>query len=273
KYPTASLYFNEFCGIYLLLREWKLSGTAFVSNMAVPMLDKFEKYWDIANKLLEIATILDPRYKMKSIEYYYHLLYDRFVAELRIDSARKSFSELFGEYASQTSQTAPDANPSRNFEAEVPSSTESSSSLVATRLGLEKFIFESNSSRSSKSELEVYFEDPSSPGIGSDSFDILAWWRVNGPKYPIISRMACDVLSVPVTTVASESTFSSAKRILDDYRCNLLPETIQAIMCSHDWLKGRIPVEPRSIEDDVLISESFMPTTRSQEDQTIDRSH
>jgi len=41
--------------------------------------------------------------------------------------------------------------------------------------------------------------------------------------------------------VASESIFSSAKRILDDYRCNLLPETIEAIMCSHDWLKGRIP--------------------------------
>jgi hypothetical protein len=105
-------------------------------------------------------------------------------------------------------------------------------------LGLEKFIYESNSSRHSKSELETYLEDPSSPGIGNSSFDILAWWRVNGPKYPIISRMARDILSVPLSTVASESTFSSAKRILDDYRCNLLPETIEAIMCSHDWLKG-----------------------------------
>ena len=63
--------------------------------MAVPMVDKCEKYWDIANKLLEIATILDPRYKMKSIEYYYKLLYDPFVAELRIESAKKSFLELF----------------------------------------------------------------------------------------------------------------------------------------------------------------------------------
>ena len=57
----------------------------------------------------------------------------------------------------------------------------------------------------------------------------------------LISRMARDILSVPLSTVASESIFSSAKRILDDYRCNLLPETIKAIMCSHDWLKGRIP--------------------------------
>ena len=56
-----------------------------------------------------------------------------------------------------------------------------------------------------------------------------------------ISRMTRDILSVPLSTVASESIFSTAKRILDDYRCNLLPETIEAIMCSHDWLKGRIP--------------------------------
>ena len=68
NYPTLSLYFNDFYGIYLLLHEWQFGVNAFVASMVVPMVDKFEKYWDIANKLLEIAIILDPRYKMKSIE-------------------------------------------------------------------------------------------------------------------------------------------------------------------------------------------------------------
>lgn len=268
KYPTASLYFNEFCGIYLLLRDWKFSNNTFIAAMAVPMVDKFEKYWDIANKLLEIPTILDPRYKMKSIEYFYKLLYDPFVAEIKVESARKAFCDLFGEYASQPSQTPSNATISRNFEVGTGNSIESSSSLNATRLGLEKFIYESNSTHHSKSELEVYLEDKCCPGIEDSSFDILAWWRTNGPKYPIISRMARDILSVPVTTVASESAFSSAKRILDDYRCNLLPETIEAIMCSHDWLKGRIPVESKSVEDN-SISESSVPSI-SQEDITIE---
>lgn len=57
KYPTASLYFNDFGGIYLLLREWQFSRDKFVATMAVPMVEKFEKYWDISSKLLEIATI------------------------------------------------------------------------------------------------------------------------------------------------------------------------------------------------------------------------
>jgi hypothetical protein len=82
--------------------------------MVVPMVNKFWKYWDVANKLLETATTLDAAYKMKSIKYYYKLLYDPFLAELRIESARKSFLELFSEYASQPSQTSSDANSSRN---------------------------------------------------------------------------------------------------------------------------------------------------------------
>ena len=60
NYPTLSLHFNDFYGIYLLLHEWQFGVNAFVASMVVPMVDKFEKYWDIANKLLEIATILDP---------------------------------------------------------------------------------------------------------------------------------------------------------------------------------------------------------------------
>lgn len=241
KYPTASLYFNDFCGIYILLRDWQFSDDTFVATMAVPMVKKFEKYWDISSELLEIATILDPRFKVKSIEYFYGLLYDEFVADLRVKAAKKAFSDLFGEYAIESPQGSSNASTSRTNEVEIASSQEPSSSLFATRLGLEKFIYESNSTQNKKSELEVYLEDPLCPEISNNSFDILAWWRINGLKYPILSRMARDVLSVPVSTVASESAFSCAKRILDEYRCNLLPETIEAIMCSHDWLKGRIP--------------------------------
>lgn len=50
----------DFCGVHLLLREWKVSEDVFIANMAKPMLEKFEKYWMGSNKLLCIATILDP---------------------------------------------------------------------------------------------------------------------------------------------------------------------------------------------------------------------
>ncbi|KAE8714815.1 hypothetical protein F3Y22_tig00110187pilonHSYRG00079 [Hibiscus syriacus] len=38
-----------------------------------------------------------------------------------------------------------------------------------------------------------------------DEFDILSWWKVNSPRFPVLSNMAKDVLAIPLSTVASES--------------------------------------------------------------------
>lgn len=114
-------------------------------------------------------------------------------------------------------------------------------SLTATGQGLSRFIHESCSNQRKRSELEVYLEDPSHPEMDNDAFDIIAWWKMHGPKYPIISLKAREILSVPVSTVASESVFSIAGLVLDENRCSLLPKTVEALMCTQDWLRADIP--------------------------------
>ena len=42
------------------------------------------------------------------------------------------------------------------------------------------------------------------------SYDILDRWELNASKYPILSKMARDILAIPISIVTSESTFSTS---------------------------------------------------------------
>ena len=52
-----------------------------------------------------------------------------------------------------------------------------------------------------KSELDRYLmEDVEFLSV---NFDILNWWKVNSSKFPILAKIARDVLAIPISTVAS----------------------------------------------------------------------
>jgi hypothetical protein len=80
-------------------------------------------------------------------------------------------------------------------------------------------------------------------------FDILNWWKVNSSKFPILAKIARDVLVIPITTVALESAFSIGGRVLDHFRSSLAPRTVEALVCSQNWLRSK-PLNYDSKMDD-----------------------
>jgi hypothetical protein len=55
-------------------------------------------------------------------------------------------------------------------------------------------------------------------------------------RFPNLSQMALDILSIPVMSADPECLFSGAKITISDRRCRLGMPTIQALECLKSWL-------------------------------------
>ena len=69
----------------------------------------------------------------------------------------------------------------------------------------------------------------------TEDFKILDWWRLQSTNFPVLSRLARDILTIPVSTVSSESAFSTVGRIIEDRRTSLTPEMVEVLTCLKDW--------------------------------------
>jgi hypothetical protein len=68
-----------------------------------------------------------------------------------------------------------------------------------------------------------------------DTFIVLNWWQRHKLTYPVLSILAKDILTMPASTVSSESTFSLASRVLEDRRRRLTPDMVEVLSCIKDW--------------------------------------
>ncbi|KAL5557277.1 hypothetical protein UlMin_039513 [Ulmus minor] len=233
KYPTANFFFPSISQCYLTLKM-ALEGTdEYLRFIASMMWVKFQKYWANFSVILAIACILDPRYKMTFVELCYKKAHGEDSLEILL--VRNKLYSLFDEYKSKSSHPTTTSISSRANEA----TSHLESMEVESKLDLFKEFDDITSEEFSyahKSQLELYLDEPKMSR--NVNFDVLTFWKSHQYRYPELAAMAHDVLSIPVSTVASEATFSVGGRVLDQYRSSLKPENVEAIICTRDWLYG-----------------------------------
>uniref|UniRef100_A0A6V7QWJ6 BED-type domain-containing protein n=1 Tax=Ananas comosus var. bracteatus TaxID=296719 RepID=A0A6V7QWJ6_ANACO len=242
--PTANIFFHEAWKILVELTNATLSEDPVVSEIAIEMHEKFDKYWKDCSLVLSIAVVMDPRFKMKLIEFSFSKIYGADAAKY-VKVVDDSVHELYQEYTTQplplTPAYAEQGEPS-NFTA---NGNENNNRLPSTPisagdglLDFDIYLSEMSVNHSTKSELDQYLEESLVPRI--QEFDILNWWKLNTIKYPTLSKMARDILAIPVSMVGTGSSIfgsGTGSRVLDEYHSSLPPETAQALFCAKDWLQ------------------------------------
>lgn len=71
RYPTANIYFPRICEIKLALKQWIFCGVEVIESMASNMIRKNDKYLSDIHGIMGVAAVLDPRYKLVLIKYYF----------------------------------------------------------------------------------------------------------------------------------------------------------------------------------------------------------
>ncbi|KAJ1296158.1 hypothetical protein BS78_01G278200 [Paspalum vaginatum] len=218
SYPTANQFYRGFCEIKELIDKWCIDEDLTIRVMAESMSEKFEKYWSCSSLSLAVACFLDPRYKKKLVEYYMRKFYGAYY-QIRLDEFVGVVKNLFQFYASSKPKSKSDMNANQH-----------------------SFLYDDTvPDNNAMSELDTYMAEPL---LKQHPFDILAYWKINTDKYPVLSEIARDMMAIQVSTVASESAFSAAGRVIDPYRNRLDAEMVQALICSKDWIHAARKVHP-----------------------------
>nr|GLL19832.1 Putative AC transposase [Ipomoea trifida] len=87
-----------------------------------------------------------------------------------------------------------------------------------------------------RSELDIYLDEEKLDPKSKMKLDALQHWKDHQARFPCLSKVACDVLNIPITIVASESSISIDLRVLTKYRCSILSENVKALICTRNWL-------------------------------------
>ena len=238
--PTSNLFFHEAWKLQLELSNGTGHEDPIFSSIAKDMHERFDKYWKDCSLVLAIAVVMDPRFKMKLVEFSYSKIYGAEAAKY-VKVVNDAVHELYKEYVAQPLPLTPayaEQGVANNGPAYVNNSQGAPASTGDGLLDFDMYLSEIQSSQPSKSELEQYLDESLTPRI--QEFDILDWWKLNTVKFPTLSKMARDILAIPMSMVSSGSSIFTAgtgSHMLDDYRSSLRPEIVEALFCAKDWLQ------------------------------------
>ncbi|GFY92687.1 hypothetical protein Acr_08g0010830 [Actinidia rufa] len=202
---------HEACAIESFLLGWEKGleslNNVSVGDLAKKMTAKFDKYWgkmEKVNMLMVIATVLDPRFKLRYVNFCYAELYEFAMVEVFTAKVKDLLKRIYDEYEKLNAGSSTSSQTSIDTEVDQPCLAGSAQPLTL-QSKFQKHLEEVELD-GERTEVDKYLEEPCEKV--TSNFDNLNWWKVNSSKYKILSEVARDVLAIPVSTVSSEAAFN-----------------------------------------------------------------
>ena len=147
--------------------------------------------------LLYVANVLDPRFQLKYVKFYFGELYDYDKAQLLTQKVKDNLVSLYEFYLK-----ADEVMDDNSHKQDVNDAIDDIEVDVNTLAQFKRHL-QGEDSVKNRNDVERYLvdgcEDPN-----DDKLDIVGWWKINASKYKILSKVAQHVLAIPISTVASE---------------------------------------------------------------------
>ncbi|GAU19719.1 hypothetical protein TSUD_78440 [Trifolium subterraneum] len=238
-HPTSNLYFLQVWKVQCVLVESLRVEDEVIKKMAETMMSKFKKYWDEYSIVLALGAVLDPRMKLSTLACCYSKL-DASTCERKLEHVKSKLYMLFDKYSS------------KNTSSGVQRTIQDQSSSMPLQKSLSDRVFDQLVTETGKSQLDIYLDESNLDFRCYEDMDVLQWWKSNNDRFPDLSLLACDLLSVSITAVASTHEFCTGSCVFNKYKDRMLPMNMDARFCTRSWLYnfGSNDVDGEDDDDD-----------------------
>ncbi|XP_010487601.1 PREDICTED: zinc finger BED domain-containing protein RICESLEEPER 2-like [Camelina sativa] len=274
EYSTSNVFFHLLAELKLMLnQELANADDDYFLGKAKKILERFDKYWNSMFLVLATASLLDPRFKTKYLEFYCSK------KEVNVEGSKAEtvldyLSNLYARYAASNISQKPissdasiDSSDSEKEEEEdyddeweeeeydddevegedydegkegkeekKKDKEEKKPDAYEDFVLFQEYLkFEGSPRELHESELDSYLKEPVMEW--NKDFKALDWWREESQKFPILSRVARDILSIPISCATSWDAYVVFKREPPEFVLSMEPELANAMMCSKKWLR------------------------------------
>nr|GMD03661.1 zinc finger BED domain-containing protein RICESLEEPER 2-like [Ipomoea batatas] len=98
NYPTFNVFLGVVWRVKHVLNEHEFHHEELIRDMNEKMKTKFDKYWGDCNLMMSIGAILDPRYKMRLVDFAFNQIYNANDARINVMKVRDALHDSFYEY-------------------------------------------------------------------------------------------------------------------------------------------------------------------------------